>query len=119
MAALTKLSPFLVCTNNPGQDRAPPKDDDVPSDVRGTSARGGSSRRTHNRYGRLGRNTPGITTHPDIQHHIADDPYSGAPPPRHRAREHVCIDDATHMVVGDRNDVFTREISRFLQRFDH
>jgi len=33
--------------------------------------------------------------------------------------EHVCIDDATHMVVGDRNDVFTREISRFLQRFDH
>ncbi|MEZ5470008.1 MAG: alpha/beta hydrolase [Lysobacterales bacterium] len=29
--------------------------------------------------------------------------------------EHVCIDDATHMVVGDRNDVFTREISRFLQ----
>jgi pimeloyl-ACP methyl ester carboxylesterase len=32
--------------------------------------------------------------------------------------EHVCIDDATHMVVGDRNDVFTREISRFLQRFD-
>lgn len=33
--------------------------------------------------------------------------------------EHVCIDDATHMVVGDRNDVFTREISRFLQRFGH
>jgi pimeloyl-ACP methyl ester carboxylesterase len=32
--------------------------------------------------------------------------------------EHVCIDDATHMVVGDRNDVFTREISRFLQRID-
>jgi len=31
--------------------------------------------------------------------------------------EHVCIDDATHMVVGDRNDVFTREISRFLHRF--
>lgn len=31
--------------------------------------------------------------------------------------EHVCIEDATHMVVGDRNDVFTREISRFLQRF--
>lgn len=30
--------------------------------------------------------------------------------------EHVSIDDATHMVVGDRNDVFTREISRFLQR---
>lgn len=31
--------------------------------------------------------------------------------------EHICIEDATHMVVGDRNDVFTREISRFLQRF--
>lgn len=31
--------------------------------------------------------------------------------------EHVCIEDATHMVVGDRNDVFTREISRFLERF--
>lgn len=31
--------------------------------------------------------------------------------------EHVSIEDATHMVVGDRNDVFTREISRFLQRF--
>lgn len=31
--------------------------------------------------------------------------------------EHVCIEDATHMVVGDRNDVFTREIARFLQRF--
>jgi len=33
--------------------------------------------------------------------------------------EHSAIPDATHMVVGDRNDVFTREISRFLQRFDH
>lgn len=32
--------------------------------------------------------------------------------------EHVSIEDATHMVVGDRNDVFTREISRFLQRFE-
>lgn len=31
--------------------------------------------------------------------------------------EHICIEDATHMVVGDRNDVFTREISRFLTRF--
>ncbi|MBV6412383.1 MAG: alpha/beta fold hydrolase [Xanthomonadales bacterium] len=31
--------------------------------------------------------------------------------------EHICIEDATHMVVGDRNDVFTREISRFLKRF--
>lgn len=31
--------------------------------------------------------------------------------------EHICIEDATHMVVGDRNDVFTREISRFLMRF--
>lgn len=30
--------------------------------------------------------------------------------------QHICIDDATHMVVGDRNDVFTREISRFLQQ---
>ncbi len=32
--------------------------------------------------------------------------------------EHIRIEDATHMVVGDRNDVFTREISRFLQRFE-
>jgi pimeloyl-ACP methyl ester carboxylesterase len=31
--------------------------------------------------------------------------------------EHVRIQDATHMVVGDRNDVFTREIARFLDRF--
>ncbi|MBL8245707.1 MAG: alpha/beta hydrolase [Rhodanobacteraceae bacterium] len=31
--------------------------------------------------------------------------------------EHVCIEDATHMVVGDRNEVFTREIARFLERF--
>jgi|CXWL01.1.fsa_nt_gi pimeloyl-ACP methyl ester carboxylesterase len=30
--------------------------------------------------------------------------------------EHVCIEDATHMVVGDRNDVFTREIARYLER---
>lgn len=31
--------------------------------------------------------------------------------------EHVEIEDATHMVVGDRNEVFTREIARFLERF--
>lgn len=30
--------------------------------------------------------------------------------------EHRCIEDATHLVVGDRNDVFTREIARFLER---
>ena len=30
--------------------------------------------------------------------------------------EHICIEDATHMVVGDRNDVFTREIARYLER---
>jgi pimeloyl-ACP methyl ester carboxylesterase len=33
--------------------------------------------------------------------------------------EHISIEDATHMVVGDRNDVFTREISCFLQRIEH
>ncbi len=31
--------------------------------------------------------------------------------------EHVQIEDATHMVVGDRNDAFTREIARFLEQF--
>lgn len=30
--------------------------------------------------------------------------------------EHISIEDATHMVVGDRNDVFTREIARYLER---
>lgn len=30
--------------------------------------------------------------------------------------EHIAIERATHMVVGDRNDAFTREIQRFLDR---
>ncbi len=30
--------------------------------------------------------------------------------------EHVQIEDATHMVVGDRNDAFTREILNYLER---
>lgn len=33
--------------------------------------------------------------------------------------EHVSIERATHMVVGDRNDAFTREIASFLERLAH
>lgn len=33
--------------------------------------------------------------------------------------EHIEIARATHTVVGDRNDLFTREIAAFLRRLDH